>query len=76
MRRFMSESDFKQDFIKNLLAEDENCFKNHHHVPIEIEYTELGSQFFKLRDWLIGSKSLKPFKTVSFRVIQQIANVL
>ena len=76
MRRFMSESDFKQDFIKNLLAEDENCFKDHHHIPIEIEYTELGSQFSKLRDCLIGSKSLKPFKTVSFRVIQQIANVL
>lgn len=76
MHKSLKEDDFKEYFTENLLAEQNFTFKNHQNIPIEIEYTDLGSSFLSLRDSLAGPKALNPFTIVSFRVIQQIANVL
>ena len=76
MHKFMYEPDFIPYFTENLLTEQDFSFKNHMKIPIEIEYTALGNSFMTLRDCLAGTKALQPFTPVSFRVIQQIANVL
>lgn len=76
MFMFMKEKEFISYFVENLRAEQDYSFKEHYNIPIEIEYTTLGTSFETLRECLAGPKSLQPFTPVSFRVIQQIANVL
>jgi hypothetical protein len=72
----MEDRDISKYFYDNLLAEQNHTYSAHMNIPIELEYTSLGSNFFNLRETLFGNKSLDPWNRVSFRVIQQIANVL
>ena len=72
----LDNSDFAETFQEILISEQNFTFESHKHVPIEIETTTLGSRIWNLKQLLIGKKQLEPMKGVSFRVIQQIANVL
>ena len=76
MSKFMEEESFCKDlFYKNILN-DVNTFRDHRDIPIELEYTTLGSTFYNLRDCIFGNDALHPWTRVAFRIIQQMANVL
>ena len=76
MSKCMEDDEFSKYFYENLLSEQNYTFKEHENIPIELEYTTLGCNLYNLRETLFGSKSLDPWNKVSFRIIQQIANVL
>lgn len=76
MSKCMEDDEFSKYFFENLLSEQNLTFKEHENIPIELEYTTLGCNMYNLRETLFGTKSLDPWNKVSFRIIQQIANVL
>lgn len=76
MTKKIEESDLSDYFYQNILAE-ENCrFEEHEFIPIEIETTFLGSSFANFKDLFFGADSLDPWNFTSFRVLQQVANIL
>lgn len=76
MYHHMEDRDLSKYFYDNLLSEQIYSYANHINIPVELEYTTLGANFFNLRETLFGNKCLDAWNRVSFRVIQQIANVL
>jgi hypothetical protein len=76
MSKNMEDDDLSKYFYENMLAEQNTTFRDHQNIPIELETTTLGSAFFSLRETLFGSRALQPWNKISFRVIQQTANVL
>ena len=76
MAKKMEDDDLSWYFFENIYAEQNFTFVDHQLIPIELEITTLGSTFFNCREALFGSKAIKPWNFISFRVIQQIANIL
>jgi hypothetical protein len=66
----------KTPALKEILCLEQNNVRKFKDVPIDLEFTLLGSSVSSLWNVISGNEAIKPFTYIGFRVITRLADIV